>query len=179
MILFVCTGNICRSPMAEGLLREILEAAGSELEVASAGTYGADAEPASAHAIRVLADRGVDIGTHHSQLLTSDLIDEADLLVAMTRSHETDVAALDQMARSRTFLAGEVARLGSQAGARGAGDSVRVWAEALHAARGGYMTTGRLADEVADPYGGPEDDYRRTADRLEGICSALARLLEP
>ena len=89
------------------------------------------------------------------------------------------MAALDQAARSRTFLAGEVARLGGQAGARDAGDSVRAWAEALHAARGGHMTTGRLADEVADPYGGPEDGYNRIADRLEGICSALARLLEP
>ena len=179
MILFVCTGNICRSPMAEGLLREILGAAGSELEVASAGTYGANAEPASGHAIRVLADRGVDIGAHRSRPLTSDLVDGADLVVAMARSHEAAVAALDQTARSRTFLAGEVARLGGQAGARDAGDSVRAWAEELHAARGGPMTAGRLADEVADPYGGSEDGYRRTADRLEGICSALARLLEP
>ena len=179
VILFVCTGNICRSPMAEGLLREILEAAGSELEVASAGTYGADAEPASGHAIRVLADRGIDIGAHRSRRLTCDLVDEADLVVAMTRSHEVAVATLDQTARSRTFLAGEVVRLGGQAGARGVGDLVPAWAEALHAARGGHMTTGRLADEVADPYGGSEDGYRRTADRLDGICSALARLLEP
>ena len=87
MILFVCTGNICRSPIAEGLLREILEAAGSELEVASAGTYGADAEPASGHAIRVLADRGVDIGSHRSRPLTSDLVEEADLVVEIGRAH--------------------------------------------------------------------------------------------
>lgn len=165
--------------MAEGLLREILEATGSELEVASAGTYGADAEVASAHAIRVLADRGVDITAHRSRPLTLDLVEGADLVVTMARSHEAGVAALDQTARSRTFLAGEVARLGGQAGVRSAGDSVRVWAEVLHAARGGHMTTGRLADEVVDPYGGPVDGYRRTADRLEGVCSTLARLLEP
>ena len=87
MILFVCTGNICRSAMAEGLLAAGLGRVGSDLLVASAGTAGGGAAPATEHAVSVLADRGVDISTHRSRGLSAAMVGEADLIVAMTRVH--------------------------------------------------------------------------------------------
>ena len=51
------------------------------------------------------------------------------------------------------------------------------WVRALDGARGGHFTAGRVADEVTDPWGGPDEAYHRCADRLDGICTALARLM--
>ena len=163
--------------MAEGLLRSKLQAAESPLQVISAGTHGTGKRPASGHAIRVLAEKGVDLGGHRSREIDLELVRQADLIVAMSRTHEAAVAALDQSARSKTFLAGEVARLGSRVGSKDASETMQTWVESLHAARGGHMTSGRVTDEVADPYGYPEEVYRRALDRLDGICSTLARLL--
>jgi protein-tyrosine-phosphatase len=96
----------------------------------------------------------------------------------MTRRHEAAVTAMVPTARSRTFLAGEVARLGAGVGPVGDGGVV-AWVGAMDAARGGHFTTGRVADEVPDPYGESLESYRRCADRLDGICTTLARLLVP
>ena len=179
MILFVCTGNICRSPMGEALLRYRLTGAGADHPVASAGTHAMDGGPATGHGIEVLADRGIDLTGHRSRHLDAGLVGGADLIVAMSRQHEAVVGRLDPMARGRTFLAGEVARLGGQVGPPADDEGLRDWAARLDGARGGHMTTGRVADEVADPYGENRDAYQQTANRLDGLCSALVRLLSP
>ena len=180
MILFVCTGNTCRSAMAEAVLRTRLDERGGVVpSVASAGTEvrgGADEVRANSSAIEVLAERGIDLGGHVSTSLTLDLVAGADLVVAMTRPHEAAVAAIDPTARARTFLAGEVVRLGGQVGPRG-DRPLDEWIRALDGARGGHFTAGRVVDEVADPWGEPLEAYRRCADRLDGICTGLARLL--
>jgi protein-tyrosine-phosphatase len=90
VILFVCTGNLCRSPMATGLLRKRL--AEKDLEarhrVVSAGVWAMDGEPASAHAVTVMAERGIDISDHIAHTLTADDVSEADLILVMGREHE-------------------------------------------------------------------------------------------
>ena len=165
--------------MAERLLRaRLVERGGDVPMVASAGTeirYRADRGMTPA-AVEVLADRGIDLESHTSTPLSVDAVVGAELVVAMTRRHESAVGLLEPMARSRTFLAVEVARLGGQVGPRG-DRSMTDWVRALDGARGGHFTAGRLADEVADPWGGSDEVYRRCADQLDGICSALARLL--
>jgi protein-tyrosine-phosphatase len=86
-ILFVCTGNICRSPMAVGFLREKLRKAGLEGEyrVHSAGVWGLEGQPPTAYAGEVMATRGIDISDHRSHDLTPEDVDEADLILTMTR----------------------------------------------------------------------------------------------
>jgi len=179
VIVFVCTGNTCRSAMAEVLLRTRLTergSAGPPGAAAGTGVRGDGGTGATPDAVAVLAGLDMDLAAHVVAPLTVEAVAGADLLVAMTRRHESAVGLLDPTARSRTFLAGEVVRLGGQVGPR-AGRSMADWVRALDGARGGHFTAGRVADEVADPWGGSREGYGRCADRLDGICSALARLL--
>ena len=88
-IVAVCTGNICRSPIAEGLLRKALAAAGlSSVEVVSAGVSAYDGMPASPYAVKAAERVGTDIKAHHSQQLTPDLVKKAGLILVMTKMHK-------------------------------------------------------------------------------------------
>jgi len=88
-VLMVCTGNICRSPMAAALLRARLEEEGAcgEWEVLSAGIRAPEGRPASAYAMAEMEERGLDISDHRSQSVTEELMQRADLILAMTRHH--------------------------------------------------------------------------------------------
>jgi len=85
-VLFVCTGNTCRSPMAEYLCRQWL-GAGSGWEAASAGLAAAPNQPASRPAIDLLARHGIDLRPHRSRILTREEVDRARLIVVMTGMH--------------------------------------------------------------------------------------------
>ena len=86
-ILFVCMGNICRSPMAMGLLREKLHKEGLEGEyrVHSTGVWGLDSQPPSAYSREMMEERGIDISDHRSHDLTPEDVEEADLILTMER----------------------------------------------------------------------------------------------
>ncbi len=83
-VLFICTGNVCRSPMAEGLLRHM---AGDRVAVASAGLGAGHGQPPSVHAIEVLKKEGIDISDIRSQPVSPDLLRRADYVFTMTRDH--------------------------------------------------------------------------------------------
>ena len=88
-IICICTGNVCRSPMAERLLDKALRAAGLEKpEVHSAGVAAYDGNPATSYSIRAMNEIGVDISSHRSRYLTKKIIDEASLLLVMTQMHK-------------------------------------------------------------------------------------------
>ena len=89
VILIVCTGNLCRSPMAEGLLRQRLAEAGldSRYLVSSAGVWAVDGRPASGNAVAVMAERGIDISDHIAHTVTAGDMAEADLILVMGREH--------------------------------------------------------------------------------------------
>ena len=89
MITFVCTGNICRSPMATGLLRKKLSEKGLEgqFRVVSAGVNAVDGYPASRNGIFVMAERGIDITSHIAHTVTGNDMVRANLVLTMSRSH--------------------------------------------------------------------------------------------
>lgn len=90
LILFVCTGNLCRSPMAAGLLRHRLAEEGldTRYRVDSAGVWAVNDQPATDKAIAVMAERGIDITEHIAHTINANDITEAELILVMTRDHE-------------------------------------------------------------------------------------------
>ena len=86
-VLFICTGNVCRSPMAEGLFQHRM---GKRLEVrvASAGIGAMEGFPASENAVEVMAELGIDISNFYSQSLRSELVQQADFIFTMTRQQQ-------------------------------------------------------------------------------------------
>jgi len=102
-VVLVCTGNVCRSPMAEYILRSRL-GDGSGWQVVSAGVLAGQGAPASPESVRALEEIGLDLRPHQSQPLTEELVDAATLLVVMTRHHAEDVLRQFPAADGRVVL---------------------------------------------------------------------------
>jgi len=112
-LLFVCTGNICRSPMAEGLLRKLLqERRLLDVQVRSAGFIAVPENPASNLAVLVAKEHGVDLSGHRAQPLTSLLIREADLILVMEPEHRWELLRHHREVASKVFLLRHFARSG-------------------------------------------------------------------
>ncbi len=87
-ILFVCTGNTCRSPMAQALLEDKAKNLGLDIKVKSAGIFALDGQSASRGAIEALKADGIDISSHRASPIYKDLLEEADLILTMSVSHK-------------------------------------------------------------------------------------------
>jgi protein-tyrosine-phosphatase len=161
--------------MAEALLRHHLGRTSISIEVQSAGTLGWNGAPATPHTLEALAELGVELGAHVSRKITRQQVDEAALIIAMTRTHAWAVAAHDPEAAARTFLLDELVRLGTQVGPRG-GEMLDAWLAELDALRPPDRL-GRASEEVVDPAGEAIDVYRATAARLDRSVRRLMPLL--
>ena len=109
-ILMVCTGNICRSPMAAALLQSRLEM-DSDREswsVSSAGLWAADGYPASDHALTAMSEMGLNISRHRSRGVTRGIIDQADLVLGMTPHHVEALKAAFSHAVDKIHLLAEM-----------------------------------------------------------------------
>jgi protein-tyrosine-phosphatase len=104
-IMFVCSGNTCRSPMAEYALRSLLdrEAAG-KTEVFSTGTLGLSGQPATAYAQEAARIWDLDLTAHRNQPLIAELINQADLIFAMAPEHHREITRLVGDASAKTYL---------------------------------------------------------------------------
>lgn len=149
LIVVVCTGNICRSPMGERLLAHALNAEEGRLgglKVVSAGVAARGGDPASANSVTALAKVGLDLNDHQSQPLTPELLEKALAVFVMTETHRAVIQASFEPMPRNIFLFRE------------------------------FMP--READkEIADPYGGPLPLYEACRDEIvEAIPSLVAFL---
>ena len=168
----MCTGNICRSPMAEVLLRAELERRGcTEIEVASAGTWAGFGNPAQPEAQEVVRNRGIDLEAHRSRPVDPTELEEADLVVAMTSVHVRELRQLSEEVGTKMVLMKEFAEMEVEESASGAlGDR-------LSTLLAGKRPTPRRALDLDDPMGLPVFAYERAAKEIDAGVQRLADLL--
>jgi RpiB/LacA/LacB family sugar-phosphate isomerase len=147
-ILFVCTGNICRSPMAEGLFRHAMKDR-TDYQVVSAGVGAMDGQPPSTHAVRALKELGIDISQQRSRVLTPELIERADYIFGMTHTHVDSINVLFPNVAEKTFL-------------------LREFDETLD----------EFEKDIADPIGGSYETYAYCRDQIEQGIFSLIRFVE-
>src|SRR5271167_4332820 len=102
-VLFVCTGNVCRSPMAEALFRRATSGRG-EFRAQSAGLGAMNDQPPTPHSVQAMRELGMDISTHRSRALTAELVQQAGYILGMTHSHVDTIVLLYPQAADKTFL---------------------------------------------------------------------------
>ncbi|WP_439674491.1 low molecular weight phosphatase family protein [Embleya sp. MST-111070] len=174
-VLVVCSGNICRSPVVEAMLRDRLAGSALPSEVSSAGTIDWNARPMADNSALVLIEHGIDPPAHRSRKLTADLLRAADLVIGMSREHHWAIDALAADALPRTFLLGELVRLGEAFGPRGT-LPLADWVAGVDARRPASRLA-RPADELDDPMGEPIESFRVMAARVDELTNRLVALL--
>ena len=170
-LLFVCTGNICRSPMAELMaaneLRRRLGERASSVRVHSAGTHGLVGNAIERFAGRELMTYGVRAATFRARRLAQEMISDADLILTATRMHRAAVVTQVPDAAQVTFTIIEFSRLVGEVdyNALPVGDVARRGRALVAAAvaRRGMTYVPPGEDDIADPYGAPEVVYRECA----------------
>lgn len=114
-ILFVCTGNICRSPMAEGIFKKLLSTGERErIDVASAGLFAFPGNQASGLARQVAKEHGVDLSRHRARLVSAKLMSWADLVLVMEPAHRETLIACYPEAKTKIYLIRHFADSGSK-----------------------------------------------------------------
>ncbi len=181
--LFVCTANICRSPMAAALFAEQIEYLSDPVEVSSAGirATGALADRGVPDEVQqVMAPFGIDLADHRSRALTQSMLEGADLIIGMGRRHIQEAVLIDPPSWPKSFMLKELVRRGGQIGPRRTDQGLRSWIDAAHGdrTRSGLVQRSSV-DEVEDPFGRSLGEYRATAVELAELTSQLALLLWP
>lgn len=147
-ILFICTGNTCRSPMAEGIMKDFLQSKEpfSAVNVESAGIAVPFSTPASPHAVTVLKEMGIDIEDHASQLVTKPLLEKADLILTMTERHKQILISAVPDLEGKIYTLKEYA--------------------------------GQEELDIGDPFGGTKEVYRKVALEIKTIIKKIIDKME-
>lgn len=147
-ILFVCTGNTCRSCMAEALAGRLLEdrfGAGGNFQVCSAGLAASPEDAASIFAVEAMAWKGIDMSDHRAAMLTQEKVMEADLVLTMTRGHQEQINIMFPGHGEKVFTLADFAGYGG---------------------------------DIPDPIGQTLETYRECARTLEELIARVLDKLE-
>ena len=170
-VLFVCTGNICRSPTAEALARrELARSPGVPLEVSSAGSHALEGTPAASRSRLAASTRGASLERHFARELTRRRVRSAGLILCMAAEHRPFVLSYDRSAADRTFLLATFARVAGEWDWLAGSPAELV---ALAAEHGRELD----GDDVDDPLGHPAEAYAACAERLDGLVTPVIAAL--
>jgi protein-tyrosine phosphatase len=190
VVLFVCTGNVCRSPMADRLLAANVEKAGLSdlIRVSSAGVRAMSGHPMTEQAAEITVQLGGDPAPHRARDLVETQIEEADLVIGMAREHRSAIVRLVPRAVPRTFTLIELARLLEVAATTSTeaaptrreevpGFLRHVVAEAA-ASRGlTALLEDPAVDDVVDPYHRSQETYDASAEQIRSAGASIQRSL--
>lgn len=148
-VAFVCTGNICRSPMAEALLRSMLTP-DIKLKITSCGTLARQGNSATEGTVAAAAEAGLDLVRHSARRISADVLRATDLILTMELQHRDEIFLLAPEAMGKVFSLGCFSRENPSPGR-----------------------------EIPDPYGGTLDAYRRSLDEIAACIDNLFVFLRP
>lgn len=170
-ILFVCTANVCRSPMAGGFMVRNAQSLNAPVQVASASV---DLQVRAIHptAQTILAEHGISLGRDQSQPVTRELVSGADLVLAMTGEHVRRLVGRFPEARARIFT---LAHLAAIATPRGPDQAVHDWLTLVHGLPRDYARTEQW--DIEDPILATEETFRRVGDQIDQATFWLASLV--
>jgi protein-tyrosine phosphatase len=178
-LLFVCTANIVRSPIAAALLVARLRELRVDAVVESAGVREAD-PLIDEGALLALDGHGIDLRIHRSRRLDAAMMRPATLILGLEREHVREAVLLDPSVWPRTFTLKEIVRRGEAVGARQRGESIEEWLARAQADRVQQQLLGTdPIDDVKDPYGGAPGDYEEAAEEIDDLVTRLVRLVWP
>jgi protein-tyrosine phosphatase len=180
VVLFVCTGNLCRSPSAALLLRQQLASSDiTGVTVDSAGISGTSMGP-PAGLLQEAGQYGLNLDDHVPRRLDGGMLTGADLIVAMSREHLREIVLANRDAFARTFTLREIVRRGHEQGQRKPDESLGDWLARLHEGRRHVDLVGdSREDDIADPMGGSSADYRGMLEDVSTLTQSLCHLAWP
>ncbi|WP_054970134.1 low molecular weight protein arginine phosphatase [Alicyclobacillus ferrooxydans] len=193
-LLFVCTGNTCRSPMAAAMAQTMIAERNLPWTVASAGLAAANGLPMSPLSAQTLTRRHIPLPQHRSSMLRNEMVDKADLILCMTEGHAAQVRRQFPQAAEKVHCLGEYRRPaeqsphpddGSAGGAGRTGDAGSIGHNARDkgARPDGADRTGHRRSrhgsscDIVDPFGGSDEDYEQAARDIESALAGLFKAL--
>jgi protein-tyrosine phosphatase len=177
-IMFVCTGNICRSPMGELLLAKYLE--NTSLTISSAGTHGLPQHKIDPSSGKLMASAGIDPSRFLSRRLTAAMAESADLILCFEKKHRQSIAMLSPAASSRTFLLNDFAALSTYAAENSLVRGMSIQQRLTSIIANAPLMSPRIPDtaEIGDPHGRPFAAFQTTAAQTNDALHTILRSLE-
>ena len=184
-VVFVCTGNICRSPMAQQMLEQLAKKHNLPLSVTSAGVAAMTGDPMTKESAEVMVQRNYKPTAHKAKDLTLKLLTDADLAITMTLEHRSDIARMLPRASKYSFTLDEFARLASflksdpgfseEFKKKSRETRAQYLARAIKEAvlLRGMVPTGEEPKDVMDPYGEGIEVYSEVAEQIDLMIQVI------